>query len=279
LLTIGEGGVVSPDTAELGYQFRQPIWIDEVNFVCRSPISVAGPLGFSIRCKLNLGRIAITSTRDGGNFVPLWGFGTRQQALGIVDQAYDTNGGTTWSSFKWRLPKPLYVPAGQVLSASFFRTADGQGVGALVGISYLGRTVEPGTPLPKKAAVPFVSLYEPPAGAATAISSELDLVNPFLVPLHVQRFVMRVLETSGVQKYEDAFSGAARVITMKDSSGYDVIGDATPMLEVAFGPRRAWTFDRMLQPKERFVVGYANNSAAVVSPTISMVGWREEVMR
>jgi len=280
LLSIAENAGVTPDMADLGYAFRRPIWIDEVRFMCMIPnLAFAG--GFSVRANLRLGRMQITGSRN-NPFVPIWSFGTRQQPLGLVDQVVDTVANQCWSHFRWILPKPLYVPAGQILMSTFFRQADGGGAGGKVGVAYAGRTVAPGTPMPSKISVPYVGVYEPPAGAASAISSELDLVNPFLVPLKVQRFTMRVLDSTGAGliKAENLQSGANRQITMKDSSGYDIVTDAAPMLEVGFGARRAWTFNRTLGPKERFIVNYNNLAPSEsVFPTIAMVGWRDEVFK
>lgn len=306
LFTLAERQSAIPDMSLMSSRMRRPMWVDEIRFVVAAAFTRVINLGYTIRCKLNVGRTAITSTRDGGNHVPVWNFGPALHHAGFSENAYDASGTTpvVTGHFRWKLPKPMYLPPGQSLTPSFYRTADGWGGNVYAGIAVVGRDLgDIAEPAPVKTDVPYVAYYEPTGGQSSAISSELDLTNPFVVPLAVQRFIGRQLQTTlvggpGATPTAGEFGGVSGNATaptelytdiasvqLKDSYGQNVTRDLISFGN-AFDPlSRGWTFQRILQPKERYLVQLqsilnASNypSGAYTQPMISMIGWREEML-
>lgn len=294
-MTITDRAVVTPDMSKYTSIFRRPTLVDEIRFTFMWKAANFQSLASSIRCKLNLGRYKLTSTRDGGttgggsDFVPIWNFGPALQQTNVVEGVLDqssTGNNVTLGHFRWRLPKPLYMPAGQTLTPQFYRR-DALGGSAYINIAIAGRQLgEADREPPKTIAVPFVTYWEPPLLATTGISMSLDLFNPFLVPLNVQRFVGRQYTQDGNNRGEDyLFTGIPGTIcnvVQADSWGNEIVGDSTDMGSVYDYITRTWTFNRVLNAKERYVVNILNNfvtnSAQFALPEISMVGWREEVL-
>lgn len=279
--TLAEGGGAIPDTAELTSPFRRPMLIDEVRFSYISPLGVDATLAPSIRCKLVVGRTAITSTRDGGGFVPIWAFGPRlggdKSIEAVTDAIFAAN--VKAGHFRWRLPKPLFIPAGQSIVPSFYRQQDGLGGTARVAVAVVGHQLGDAAKVtPAKVDVPFVAYYEQPVNQAASISSELDLVNPFRVPLNCQRFVFRIVRVIATTSITE---GIAVNITMKDSAGVNIVGDSSSSTGVFDRETRSWTFARVLPPKQRYVVSISNaNAGSAVTdynqPQMSLIGWRQE---
>lgn len=300
-VSLASGGSALPDVRELQNPYRTPFVIDEIVFLLRW-IRSGGTdftnFGASIRARFAMGRVSVTS-----DHVPVWSFGPQIQGnsnvppptnnlvegqsglSGGVDSAGQLN---TYSSFKWKLPVPLLVPPGNTLVPSFLRSADGMSGNVSVYVSYAGRRLESTFRMPADIDVPYVALYATERGADTGISSELHLVNPFLVPMRVQRLTGRVEQIlanpvpfGNVQ--EDFALGLLDFptdfgITMEDTYGYKVVKSTTPVGHVFDLPRRAWTFNKVLLPKERYTVRL-NGTAGSMSNrllTIAMIGHRKE---
>jgi len=285
-------GTAIVDTGALASPFRAPYLLDEIRFLVRVNrfTQIAWyyyPLfGNGITAKLQMGRINITQ-----DFVPIWLFGTHVQKLwiagaGVIDAQHLYG----YNEYRWKLPRPLFVPLGSAitvnLQATPFLTA-----AARVSVSFVARALPVGTKTPPKIDVPFVTAYIPDLQTSTnertAQSSEKDLVNPFLVPLHVQRFIGRQSYNGGypaglVFEVGDdgtiAFVGTD--IKLADSMGYNVTRDFTPFDSVFEPGRRAWTFLRQLNPKERYNAAFriTGTYRAKLNPQVSLVGFREEVM-
>jgi len=265
--------------------------LDEVRWTVFSdhpgPIFARWNWGGRIRTKLRMGRIALTGTRDGGNFVPLWNFCAPPNGSAIAVEQESSVLGVIQavSHYVWKLPKPLIVPRGSVLSSEFFRPIDTLPFVATVSVAYSGIYLPPTYKMTAEMAVPYVTLFEPAGATASSafLSSELDLVNPFLVPLHVQRFIGRIEDGVPPSQMFEVVSPSVPTVTMKDSWGNNVVRDFTAFATVFDSLRRAWTFGKVLNPKERYMVSLLNVTTAlpvpVPRPMISMVGWRNEVFR
>src|SRR5260221_8746910 len=118
------GDVTILDMDAMSSPFRRPMWVDEIRWSYIGPTSISDlNFGSSIRCKLVLGRIAITSTRDGGGFVPIWNFGPPLNTPTATEDVLDATfaASVDIGHFRWKLPKPLYVPAGQSIIPSLSR--------------------------------------------------------------------------------------------------------------------------------------------------------------
>lgn len=299
-ISLAERQVAFPDMALMSSRMRRPMWVDEIRFQYVFTNANYINMGYSLRCSLKLGRIAITSTRGGGNHIPIWNFGPALQTARWSE--VNADGTRIYGNFRWKLPKPLYIPAGQSLIPEFSRSADGFGGTCDVTIGVVGRDLgDAAQPMPEKLDVPFVAFYEPDTLVTSAISSELDIVNPFLVPLAVQRFIGRQFqhnptaatgatqvsaEGAAYTTIVDALSNDIANIAIKDSYGQNVVRDIVPMGDVFDPLQRGWVFQRILQPKERFVMQLSSiyNAANFPSgiyarPMISMIGYREEVLK
>lgn len=257
---VAQGQTLPLDSALLASAFRAPVYIDEVRFayIRYLPDSVGAALGGSLRVRMALGRYEVTQARN-SPFVPMWNFAPRSQVSAETQQGM----------YRWRLPKPLFVPAGAMLSTSIYRTVDGDNGTVLVAVAYAGRFIPPGTPPPRSIDVPFVSLYEGTAGAGTGMSSELDLVNPFQEPLFVQRFICRVQESNAM----DDLGTAEMKIT--DSRGQAITNNFGDRYDLFDPTKRATVTPSVLGPRERFNV-QLQNVGGTSTPMVSMVGWRKE---
>jgi hypothetical protein len=291
----GEMGLA--DSTRLENPFQGPMWLDEIRF--RLP----DPLGFfyhgrswsNIFCKLRLGNLPLT---QGNVPISLLGKGLNDAAeassLSIPGPPY---------VFTWKLPKPLFIPARDLLRPTIYYAPYAGAEPVTVTVCYACRPLPVGTPTPKVLQVPWVAAFVPPmqaAGVAAADrvdeSQPSDLYNPWDQDLHVQRFVGRLM-VQGDDGEEERHMGLASVtpdfqaglstnatgtlVSAQDSFNNILIRDPTPFAHVFDFVDRAWTVNALLPPKgfyqftvERFWSQYPNQSITA-TPGISMVGWRE----
>lgn len=295
-LNLTEGGTATPDMSKMTSQFRRSMIVDEIRFIYVAPVDTGINMGGLIRCKLKLGRYEMTNTRDGGGYVPIWNFGPAIHSAKLSEACQSgpvgaDAGSFTTGHFRWKLPKPLFVPAGQQILPQFYRVRDGFGGTAKVSMSIVGRQFgdirEQG---PKMIDVPYVAFYEPEAGVTSAVSMSLDLANPFQVPLYTQRFIGRQFQIDTVAG--DCGEGSilnstvlesadTANIQIRDSWGNNIVRDVVDFGSVIDPLRRSWTFTRILNPKERYVVNLQNivvsSATKYAQPHISIVGWRQEI--
>lgn len=294
-------GTAVADSAALSSPIRRPYVIDEIRFTASAAITAVGSApgvnwGGFIRAKLSLGRIPLTN-----GFIYIWLFGTAiNSEMTVQPEVGGVSPTTRWTfaHFRWKLPKPLYIPVGQTLTCEILRDADpitpaftteGTNNSVTVDIGYTGRYLKPTADVPSVLEVPYVTQYLPPVNAGAAHSSENDLVNPFLMPINIQRMIgrLRFVSTStGLGETTENGDLTTPVVQIRDSWGHNVLNDFTPFLYVFHYPRRAWTFHRILEPKERYNVILRDiptqpplTAPEEIRPMISIVGWREELMR
>lgn len=184
------------------------------------------------------------------------------------------------TEYSWRLRNPLFIPAGSVLSAT--ATPAGQSPYPIkVDILYICRSWDVSKDLPKVVRVPWVATYQSksfnylPVALATSgedVSPNLEIVNPFGVPLELTRLCGRVSFTqtqaaNGAlapigEEIADVRQRLARV-RIRSSRGFDVI--RTPTLFGSVFPlnNRAWEVPHKwnLSPQEYYSVriNYAKN--------------------
>lgn len=283
--TIGDGLTTPPiDTSAMSTQFRKPILIDEIRFRATSHTNRiaarAANLGGAVRAKLDLGGLDLTN-----GFVPIWNFGTAMN-MELISENVGSLDNYSYSHFRWKLPRPLYVQNGQQLVTQFYRTTEttnspsgSQGVA----VAYAGRYVAPGQEVPREIAVPYVTSFVTDIGATYAKSRELELVNPFDVDLHVQRMIGRLQYTFAgslieVVSFDTDLTGNGPFISILDSLGRQIAGN--PMIPMDWSQafsfnRRAWTFNHVLAPKERYNIEIMNIPTDVRA-MVSIVGWRME---
>lgn len=192
---------------------------------------------------------------------------------------------------RWLLAKPLWMAPGDQIQAVVLRDSSVASLGGgafTVDVTYIGRSLKPGTPGPKTRYVPWVAHYLHDF-ALTYSETTTEFRNPFMTgPLHVHRLIGRPLSkaTSGVNlatAHSSMLPNAAdekfASILIEDSMGYKVTRDYHPVGQVFDTERCVWTFNRPLGPRDQFNMKFRTlGSVAVGSPVfgVGMLGYREE---
>lgn len=303
-VSLGPGQTAPPfSSRQLGNPYRQAMVIDEIHFQITLLATEGVPLtrfnlGGSVRARFKLGRVEVSN-----EFIPIWNYGTRWDddgGSGAFGEEFQSAAGQTMGGvltvsnsvnyYRWILPKPLYIPAGNILQPSISREQDALAQTANVWVGYGCRRLAPHKP-PTEFDVPYVAQFitDPVlegSSPSTFQSSEKDLVNIFQQDVRVQRFTGRVQKQLVVATVTELLQddlGSSVTLVMKDSTGVNIIRDFTPWNHVFDRNRRAWTFNRILKGKERYNVSLANVSAGNTAgqfhtPMIAMIGTRREQM-
>ncbi len=283
-----EGNSAIPDSGQLSYPFRKAIIIEEIRF----DLSLQGTannfnLGALVSAKFNLGQLYLM--RDP---VPVWLLGTTMAATQEEAISQNLTVPIIYSHYRWRLPAPLYVEAGQVLSSWFTRGLDGfNAANGLpnpinVQVSYIGRTVPPNHQRPKILSVPYAAPWVTTLGNVYQQSNEFNLFNPFDKPLQVQRLTGRVLRQSVTPTLRANVvrdntpsptdpTGATMTVLMNDSWGGKMVNNLTGPSDVWDILRSAWTVDTIMPPKGVYEVRAWNINTDNVLHT-AVIGMREE---
>ncbi len=265
-----------PNSGNLTYPFRKAILIEEIVYLLSLPwSSTALNLGALVSTKLQLGQHYLMRDQ-----VPIWLLGTEMSTA--VEETVDNSLGTpvTYSSYRWRLPEPLYLDAGQVLASSFYRGNDGFN-SINVQVAYRGRTVAPDQPRPKTIAVPYVAPFVTTVGNTYQQSNEFNMFNPFDRAIRVQRMTGRILSfvsnttAKAVKALTQATYTQTATILMDDSWGGKMVNNNTAPSDVFDSPRAAWLLDTVLPAKGVYRAQVWNIPAAQ-SIHMAMVGTREE---
>lgn len=246
--------------------------------------------GGSITCELMLGGIKVTN-----GSIPVWNFGKVENIAGEikVDDRSSTLGNTlSFCSYSWRLPRPLFIPAGGVLEPKFFHTGLSP-IDLTVRVGYSARTV---FKQPQVVNVPWVAKYSSiamdVAAAAQDQSSQLDLVNDNPEPFNLQRMVGRVLSitpntSTGGQPTESEilpYGISSKYLTLRimDSYGRPIVRTYTPFRSVFGALTRSWEMDNgaVMDPGSYYIVSLRKIVAPYEANTtiqsfVSIVGWRE----
>lgn len=292
-VTGGEFGLA--DTTRLENPFQGPMWLDEIRF--RMPISTAGgdasPLAWSnLKVSLKLGEIPLTH-----GFVPI---GLLGKVLNDSTGLEQTTSSLGPAMFTWKLPKPLFIPARELLRPTMYIEPGFTTVPTkTITIIYACRPLPQGTPTPKVLQLPWVTYFKPP-NLTTATSDQTDqstpsdLFNPWDQDLHVQRFVGRLMQIFGEDDgYMDIASALVDLntglptigtfVSAQDSFNNILIRDETPFAHVFDFVDRSWTVNCKVPPKgfylftvDRLWSLYTAGGGAINATVgISMVGWRE----
>lgn len=179
-------GVV--DVSRLQNPSRTPWLVDEIRFrFSNIPVNTFdnGPASFLVSVQLDLGGLPLTAT----HFIP----------IALLCRALDGSVEATQRGFTWRLPKPLYVPAGKTVVPKFrldgdFQFRVGGAPGVTVNVTMVGRVLPSGLPEPTIVDVPFASAWRDDIRlggqnylAVRSVSS--DLKNPHGEVLYVQQML------------------------------------------------------------------------------------------
>lgn len=261
--------------------------------------------GMGLGVKMDLGKAQVV---DAGVPVSLLG-NVRDSYEGQAKVYGNPDDGTVFAyptTYSWRLKYPLFVPAGGVLACVF--TPMGQNVYPVnVDVAYIARTWDMTRPQPAKTKVPWVASYqskvfdyETGAAAAFDVSPTLDMLNPFGVPLELQRLTGRasLTQSTAGAGATGQFSGVTNSIVedvtefhttysqlrLRSSRGFDLIRTPAPFGGFFPANWRAWDVPEkwFMAPQEFY---RAQLSVSAISGTVSylaraqfamgMVGYRE----
>ena len=282
VLTAGSSGAVS--TAALKNPMGQDMELLEIKFEVSGADNGGQliPYGGTIWCELVMGGYKLT-----GGAVPVWNFGRAENLAG--ESKSDSTDSLGFVSYSWRLPRPLFIPAGAVVAPKFIHTGFiQQSVNVRVG--YSARTV---TTKPKVIYMPWVAKYvsksfNPVTAADVDTSTELDLVNPNPEVLHLQRFIGRTLfitadETTISEDLLQSFASRYLMVRMTDSYGRPIVRNYAPFRTVFGALTRSWEMDNgaSLDPEAYYIVNLRKDAlsgaaaGAMAQAFVSVVGWRE----
>jgi len=290
-LQTGTSGGVS--VAALKNPMGQDMEILEIKFEVSGLLgdnSIVGvPFGGSIGCELVLGGYKLTN-----GAVPVWCFGRAENISAEVkiESTLAFAEPLSYTAYTWRLPRPLFIPAGAVLIPKFNHFGY---VPSTLGVrvGYSGRSV---FKRPKSVCLPWVTAYKskvfnPITNASTDVSQESDLINDTDKAVRLQRFVGRLqyIFPSGRASDIDPATLGARYLTMRmmDSYGRPIVRTYTPFQSVFSPVTRSWELEEVgaqLDPgafyrvflKKAAMTVDAGQEGGQAQAFISMVGWREE---
>jgi hypothetical protein len=268
------GSTAGPALDSLTAPLDVPMVIDEIDWgidLGGAGFAACEPGAF-VQAEFNLGHLRLSEFP-----IPIWNYCPTYDPLTEipdVSSASDpgghgvplgnSEGWVAW--YRWVLPKPLYLGAGQVLSPQYTLVEIAQQTllpvnGVTVHTAYRGRVVS--GPPPKFIDVPFVSQFQCSAmnsftgNANVVYSTERTLRNQFTVPLDLQRIIMRcypfpsfnlTVEPVPQSTYPENFS-----IRLEDSGGYKLANQVN--YEMIVDQRCAWTIGpSQLAPKGSLIL-------------------------
>lgn len=298
-LPSGGGEIGLADTTRLENPFQGPMWLDEIRFRLPAPFSPVLTWA-SISCRLKLGNLPLTQ-----NLVPIGLFGKVLNDSGTAEHMVDDTVllPRVPDLFTWKLPKPLFIPARELLRPTFYLQTFPGAPSQVVTVCYACRPLPVGTPTPRRLQLPWVASFVPPMLATgsdrTDVSTPADLYNPWDQDLHVQRFNGRFMVQGNTifnqqgeeggnmtlasveQDLETGLVTMGTVVQAQDSFNNILVRDPTPFQHVFDMVDRAWTVNAILPPKgfytftmDRLWAAYTGQPITATCG-ISMVGWRE----
>ena len=199
-LAPGKAAVLNAQTLQSG--FRTSYFIDEIRIAMHtskiSTVSSAqGITGLSglVSILFQTGKYQFSKTAvPVGLLAPLFG-----QDYGNVAMGGAANY-RSFASVRWMLPKPLFMPAGDVVLATvnldalaLLTTLFSGEPCVTVTVTYVGRLVPQGY-IAQQRDVPWLAWWTKNASTAYA-EAQTNLRNPFMIPAHVQRFTQRTYDS------------------------------------------------------------------------------------
>jgi hypothetical protein len=308
-LATGKATVLNAQTLQSG--FRTAYFIDEIRIsmhtsVVDHAISNEGTSGLSglVSVLFQTGKYQFSADAvPVGLLAPMFGTDYGRVVVGTHPQFRN------FSTVRWALPKPLFMPAGDVVLANVSLATNGTLTALFsaepcvtVMITYVGRLMPQGYVAPERN-VPWLAWWQKNmtgtggrggGASSTYADATTNFRNPFKVPVHVQRFTQRTYKSVTAANATRHFSeenAQAQIyntslpyetIALQDSRGYVITKDFVPVGDVFDVARHAWTFGRELGPREQFNMQMATqNIAALPASTdfitnVGVVGYRPE---
>lgn len=249
--------------------YTSGMWVEEVHF-SQLPVPSAAAGGWLTSAQFTVGPHKLMN-----DFVPIYTLCPMEDGISQQATVYAT----------WKLPKPLFLRAGDVLSPEFLnRDSSTRNMRLLIkGRQNVG-------PPPQTIDVPWVAAFRGQSLSGTTDtrenSSQADLVNPFKKVLHLERFTGAVIDPTTTYNGYDTFTNDTALFTayflrMIASDGKIIVRDRTPWASVFNLSDNCWWVKGKLGPRE-WVTAYIDEllsvKTAVAGTTvnIAMVGHREE---
>lgn len=250
------GADATPNLASLTNPYGLPMELLEVRFsvyTVGTDNSYIQTTGQCIGVKMDLGKIAVV---DAG--VPMSGFSNYRDGVDsnftsgvVIPTSTNTMSVETYS---WRLKYPLYIPGGSTLNVKFTNNAFTPTT-AQITVTYHCRMMPKGYK-PRRLMVPWVCKYNSKAfnvvaseGATNDVSTELDLVNPFGVPLEMSRLIgvftgLTLGSGSALNIASEVVNPAQprmfTFVNMRTSQGDELVFTNTPFEALFPSAWRAW---------------------------------------
>ena len=298
-LAAGKAAVLNAQTLQSG--FRTAYFIDEIRIsmhtvkmtTIQSAQGITGLSGL-VSVLFQTGKYQFSKTAvPVGLLAPLFGQDYGNVVMGAVGDY------RSFSSVRWMLPKPLFMPAGDVVLATvnlealaLLTTLFGTDPCVTVTITYVGRLIPQGY-IAQQRDVPWLAWWTKNASTAYA-EAQTAFRNPFMVPAHVQRFTQRTYEEKyggALTEYYHEESAMGQLYTsgetyetikIHDSRGYAITNKFIPLGDVFDVSRHAWTFGRELDSREQFNMEMTTENLALlpvnheIITNIGLVGYRSE---
>lgn len=261
--------------------FRTPMLIDQINFAIEMDVAAnsGGDGGTTMQVEFSLGPLQLSR-----GYQPISAFCKTMDWAALAETNY-----LNWSNWIWRPAKPIYIPAGEYLVPTFYNAGLCSGTRD-VRITYIGRSLPKGYADPKTVDLPWVTSFVGTTRAGgtdfTDQSNEIDLANPFTVPLNLYRMTGRVSNSSSSTQQDSMCQQSATVpvaaaytfIRMVSSDNNVIICNDTPM-HLVFGTPQALDIKTILEPNSFFraflIENYASIGGTSYTPVISILGDRE----
>lgn len=252
------------------------IWVDAVHIAeLNAPYADDVSIGAYIDVQFSLGPYKFSN-----DFIPVYVLAPRDDSRTQRFMQYAT----------WHLPKPLYIPQGGVISPEFMNRDSSTHT---VRVVFKGRHHGP-SPAPSMIDVPWIGLWKGARRSGSTDTSDQSnqshLLNPFNMPLEIERFTAALIGSSSTTNTLDSGSLATATslftsifIRMIGSDGKIIIRDRTPWGSVFNLEDNTWWAKSSLGPKE-WIIAYVDELLSGVTypdannfdPYIAMVGSRKE---
>jgi hypothetical protein len=245
---------------------KTPMLVDQFRFALRGTVTVDGLRFGEIDVDLRVGSIPLTN-----GFVPVTAF------CPVYRTAIE-------NVLVWHLPKPLYVPRGVGISATFrIRRADPNvtfeegGVGQIA-FNVAGRSVPMGWPVPKQVFMPWAAATYVNTYVDEWVSQDNELVNP-----HEENLVLQQLLGFTWTGLDDTGRASNVMVQATTSQNKVLIRDPTPLNLLFPLDRHVLNVSGVLAPKEFIRVALTVKSPSdapteqrnLAFTTIGMVGYRK----
>lgn len=274
------------DPTRLQNPFRTPMLLDEIRFFPQtqtfSGLEVWQTLlRLALQVDLRLGRVPLT---NGPVSISCFG-----KSLNDATRYLSLESG---GPFTYKLPKPLFLlPEEYLVPRVYHNPAFGTSEAQVLEVIYVGRSLPADFPRPQVRHIPWIA--QAPKLDATITTSgdtivqttEADLVNPFDVPLKVQRFIgdfYNSVDRAGNVGVTADVQGELTLMRAVDHEGGILVKDSTPFSHLFGYNDRSWTVNTVLAPKGFFIFFIERNYAGLsgdpvtTAPIFTMTGYRTE---